>query len=173
MLSRLFKKENRRALACAAYLVLVVLTLVFIFHNSSVSVEESGAQSDKVVDVVKPIVDPELAEKDWQLSIFVRKAAHLAEFALLGAELAFFAFFVSWGLKLRDLIYVLFAGVMVANVDELIQVYTRRGSSVTDVFLDMIGLVIGMTVGYAVAFAARALSRRISEKRRRGRRQTA
>lgn len=163
MLSRLFKKENRRALACAVYIILILCTLVFIFHNSLISVEESGEQSNKVVNAVKPIVNPELAEKDWQLSIIVRKAAHIAEFALLGGELAFLAFFASWGIKLRDVIYALFAGITVANVDELIQVYTRRGSLVTDVFVDMLGIVIGLTVGYAMAFGIRALSSRIGK----------
>jgi len=160
-----FNKSKKRAVISVAYIVLILLTLAFIFHNSSVSVEQSDAQSNKVVNLVRPIVDPDNAVKDWQFSIFIRKMAHIVEYMVLGTELAVLAFHASSGFKLSNLVYISFAGVMAANLDELIQIYSERGSSVLDVFIDFLGLAVGFAVGYALSFGVGAICRAAARRR--------
>lgn len=168
MSGKIFNKKNKRALICAVYIFAIILTLVFIFHNSLVSKESSGVQSDKVIEVVRPIVDPNLNVKDWKMSLIIRKLGHVIEFALLGAELALFSFHLSSSFKLRDAIYATFGGLLVANLDELIQIYTERGSSVSDVFIDLGGLVAGIVIGYGIAYCTRAILRWARAKREEG-----
>ena len=165
MFSKIFNKRNKRTLICALYILLIALTLAFIFRNSAISQESSGAQSDKVVEVIRPIVDPDLSVKDWKMSLIIRKLGHIIEFALLGAEIALFAFHLSSSFKLRDAIYATFGGLLVANVDELIQIFTERGSAVSDVFIDLGGLVFGLAVGYGIAYCMRAIHRSARTKR--------
>jgi VanZ family protein len=90
---------------------------------------------------------------------------HIVEFALLGIELALLAFHLSSSFKLRDAIYAAFGGLLVANVDELIQTFTARGSAVSDVFIDLGGLVFGLAVGYGIVYGVRAILRSARAKR--------
>ncbi len=74
----------------------------------------------------------------------MRKLAHFAEFALLG-----FWFMLCLRVYTRRFVrhtgWPLFFGLLVANLDELIQLYVPgRSSSVRDVFLDFLGVLAGL-----------------------------
>lgn len=162
MLKNLFKEKKGRAILCAVYGVLILLTLAFIFNNSLASKEESGEQSDKVVELVRPIIDPDGNMTDDEISTVVRKTAHFVEFGALGGELALLAFTLASGFRLSGCLHSLLASLLAANIDELIQIHSDRGSSVADVFIDLGGAVIGIAAGYLLAYAVRALRKRLS-----------
>ena len=164
MLKKIFNKKNNRAIICAVYAIVLICTLAFIFSNSLASKEESAEQSDKVVEIVRPIIDPNHTMKDEDVSKIVRKSAHFAEFCLLGFELSLFAFYISGGFNLRRTVFSAFAALLVANIDEYLQIHSDRGSSVADVFIDFGGSLFGIAVGIAVAFAVRGIYRRVAEK---------
>ena len=161
---RMTDMKSRRVIVIAVYCTIILLTLAFIFGNSTFSKEESSEQSGDVVDIIKPIVDPQdkVPREDFEHAI--RKLAHVAEFALLGFETALLAFYISGGFRLQDSVCLLFFGLLCANTDELIQSFTERGSMVSDVFIDFIGVVCGVALGYALAMAGRAILRRRIKK---------
>ena len=165
MLSRIFNKNNSRAISCAACCLIILLTLAFIFNNSLATREESAEQSGQVVEVVKPIIDPNENMSYDEVSGFVRKGAHFVEFSALGLELAILFFIISSDFKLRDAIYSASLALLVANTDELIQVYSERGSLVTDVFLDLGGGLFGIAAGYVIALSVRAVYRRAKSRK--------
>jgi len=132
--------------------VLTLLTTAYIFHNSLKDSEASHESSDKIVEVVEPVVKP-ITEKlpgDKGLSFWVRKAAHFIEFFALGLCA------MALGLALRArfgpsfLGYVLFYVLLTAVTDEFIQSFTGRTSSVKDVLIDLGGAVLGIALVGAV-----------------------
>lgn len=164
MLKKIFNQKNNRAIVCAVYAIIVACTLSFIFGNSFAGKEDSAAQSDKVVQIVRPIIDPNHTMKDEDVSFIVRKSAHFAEFCLLGFELSLFVFYISGGFDLRRTAFAAFTALLVANIDEYIQIHSDRGSSVADVFIDLGGALFGIAVGIAVSYAARGIYRRLRER---------
>ena len=78
------KKETVRAVLT----VLIVLTLIFIFRNSTDSKEESSALSLYVKELVGPILEL-FVGKGKVTEHLVRKLAHFTEFFALGAEFSF------------------------------------------------------------------------------------
>ena len=71
----------------------------------------------------------------------VRKLAHMSEFALLGALLAL----LTGAFRRRDRVaLMLLLGLLTALLDETIQKFTGRTSSVLDVWLDFSGVVLGL-----------------------------
>lgn len=116
----------------------ILLTLCFIFGNSMDSKEVSGQKSAIVKEVVDAVAEA-LGSEEKVTEHTIRKLAHYLEFSLLGVELA--AFCVLWK---RPLVYAAFSGLLVALSDETIQIFSNRGSSVLDVWLDFSGVVTGL-----------------------------
>ena len=139
------KSETNRKGLCLL-LALTVLVTAYIFGNSLKNGEESHESSNKVVEIVEPVVKP-ITEKlpgEKGVSFWVRKAAHVAEFFALGLC----AMALGLGLQKRFgaacLGYVLFYVLLVAVTDEYIPSFTGRTSSVKDVFIDLGGAVLGI-----------------------------
>jgi VanZ family protein len=152
----------------SVYIILslaVILTVGFIFNNSIKSPEESSKQSQEVVETLRPIVDPSNKVSDKDLTHKVRKSAHFLEFALLGFELSLLTFFAKKGFSANVLVYSASSCLLVATLDEYIQSFTDRGSSVTDVIIDSCGSVTGIVLGLAIAFTVALTARIISKKR--------
>lgn len=72
----------------------------------------------------------------------VRKIAHVFEFFLLSILTSIF-----WK---RKPIRNLYTGLIVALLDETIQVFTGQGALVTDIWIDMIGVGIGTVISCLV-----------------------
>ena len=111
--------------------------LIFIFGNSLMPASASGAESRSFFDRLAEIF-PFLTHH------LVRKLAHFAEYALLGAHLAFipslFLPHSRFGYPIA-----LSAGVLVAAVDEGIQCFVPgRAGLWGDVLLDGVGSAFGV-----------------------------
>ena len=161
----IFDLRSRRGIVFLCYCLLIVLTLVFIFNNSSYSREESAAQSQSLAEILKSFFDPHNKLTPDEFEHLIRKLAHFAEFGLLGFEFALLAFHVSEGFKLRDAIYSAFACLLTANFDEFFQSFTQRGSKVSDVFIDFSGSVCGIAAAYVAAITIRAIYRKSKAKK--------
>lgn len=129
-------------------LVIILLTISFIWGNSFKSIPESQSESQSVLEAIEPILEVFVGEGNVTENL-VRKLAHFSEFALLGIEFILLLAVVR-KLSLQNAVNCLFISLMVAIVDETIQVYSQRGSQVTDVILDFFGVLIGML--FATAF---------------------
>ena len=115
-------------------LIVIALIMAFIWSRSlkdmAASAQESGEFMETVViPVEKAILGREVVSED-----FVRKCAHVFEFAMLGIALAIYT---------KKLWSALGIGMAAAVIDETIQYYVGRGSMVTDIWIDTAGCLLG------------------------------
>ena len=129
------KRTDKRLRLC---IILLVCNLIFIWGNSLLPGEVSGAFSNWVKAVLVQLFsgDPNLSAGGGLL----RKVAHFTEFAALGACLAWLHGMLQMG-ALRPF----FWGVLAAAVDETIQRFVPdRGPSIRDVCIDSAGVLTGI-----------------------------
>ena len=131
---------------------LVLLATLLIFSNSLKGSVSSTADSDSVISLLNPLIEW-IFGKDHQLDLhfLVRKAAHLVEFGALGFLVTLLI--LAWKQKKSRYFrgYEFFYVLAVAVVDEFIQSFTGRTSSVKDVLLDFFGALLGFTVAFLLA----------------------
>ncbi len=128
-------RTDKRMRLCTT---LLVCNLVFIWGNSLLPGEVSGAISGFVKDVLEGILPIE--DNGDSEGIGLRKLAHFTEFAALGALL-------SWrsGMLGKKNTLPLVSGVTAACIDETIQLFVPdRGPGVKDVLIDSSGVITGM-----------------------------
>ena len=137
------------------YIILFCLILCFIWGNSILSREVSGAISHFIAD----IFGGEQGATD-EGHHFVRKLAHFTEFAALGA--------VYWLLsgeytsdRAKRIFSAAFVGVFVPICDETLQIFSGRGPALTDVWIDVFGYSTGTC---AVALAVYLISKRVKNR---------
>ena len=126
----------------ALFGILAMLTILFIWGNSCLSKELSGASSGVVTRFLRSIFDPNGKIPVEIFHHFVRKAAHFIEFAALGLFVG--GFFLSLRAQKGTFVSLpILILLSVAVLDEYIQFFTGRGSAVTDVILDFCGALTG------------------------------
>lgn len=140
-------------------IVLIVLTVVFIWSNSIRSRVESEAQSGAVKDTLENILTsggskPASACVEWIIGN-IRKLAHFAEYFALSVFLSAYAVFFVRSVRAKALVILLSAPV--AAIDETIQIFSNRGAALSDVLLDTLGAAAGFAVTLAAAFIVRRL----------------
>ena len=118
-------------------LIVIALIMAFIWSRSVKDIEASAQESGEfmetvVIPVEKAVLGREVASED-----FIRKCAHVFEFALLGIALAIYT---------KKLWVTLGIGMVTAVIDETIQFYVGRGSMVTDVWIDTAGCLLGCMI---------------------------
>lgn len=127
------------------FLILGILSTVFIFSNSCTTAEISSEQSGRIVNLLSRIMD---CDTDI-LTVIVRKLAHMFEFFL--QSLAVCLFIGSLGKFPKYVIYTLFTGLLTACTDEFLQLFfDGRGSMVSDVFIDFSGTIIGAIIYFII-----------------------
>lgn len=139
-------------------LLLILLTVGFIFYNSAQPVKASNEQSTKVAETIggKPKEEYE-KPADWRAFVsHVRKAAHAVEFFALGLELSLlFLWAVRKGALPQAVWNVLSCALAVAVADESIQILSGRGPKVQDVLLDFCGAAAATAAALLVFGAVR------------------
>lgn len=118
--------------------ILILLTVCFIFENSTESKEESGQKSEIVKEVVNTAIEA-LGGEEKVTDHMVRKTAHFLEFFTLGAEMMLMCM-----LHRKSFVWPAFLGLLTALMDETIQISSKRGSAVQDVWLDFSGVVAAL-----------------------------
>ena len=113
--------------------------LLFIWCNSLAGSKQSNALSGWVEKLLKPLVDPHGNIPDKVFDYEVRKAAHVFEYAILGALLVW----LSAPIKKQSVWILLFTVLMTAVIDETIQIFTGRTSQVQDIWIDFFGAGAG------------------------------
>ena len=131
------------------YFVILCLILCFIWGNSLLSREVSGAISHFIAD----ILGGEQGASD-EGHHFLRKAAHFCEFAALGATFLLWAGEVVEHRGFRLTLCALF-GISVPLIDGTIQIFSGRGPALSDVWLDASGYAFGALLCTAVFFLVR------------------
>lgn len=132
-------RTDKRMRLCTA---LLICNLVFIWGNSLLPGEISGAFSDWVKGILAKLFsgDPE----DTSDGGLLRKLAHFTEFACLGICLGWL-----FGMLGKGKLLPFGCGVLAASVDETIQRFVPdRGPSIRDVCIDSAGMLTGMVLLY-------------------------
>ena len=129
-------------------IIAIILTLIFIWGNSLFDKEDSAEISGIVKDIIEPFLEL-FTGKGNVTDHLVRKLAHFCEYALLGFELCWF---FSFERRARFSIYLiaLSHGMFTAMIDETIQIFAQRGSSLVDVWLDSSGAATGAIVIFLI-----------------------
>ena len=145
-------------------LSLMVLTVGFIFTQSLLSRETSGEESAAVSGWLSNIFPTSTA-----LGAFIfdniRKIAHFIEFGILGTEFSLYALLYSKE-KIKGLLCVLPASFCVAFLDETLQIFSGRGPSIADVWLDFFGALTFSAICFTFYFLALKLTLKLSKKRK-------
>lgn len=149
------------------WIILIMAVTVTIFSFSARDAKNSSAQSKAVTNVFVDIVEKttnktigELGGKSDNLMRFeirkaVREIAHFLEYTLLGA-ITFVAIFFAKHEK--KYLAVLAAGVNIAVLDEFIQTFSLgRTATLTDIFIDMLGVSVGILSGIFILKLMRGL----------------
>ncbi len=119
--------------------------LLFIWGQSLLSQDISAQESGWfTVHILNPILGLFGMTAD---RVIVRKLAHVAEYAVY----AFLVTLFFEGKAKR----VFLTGFLTAFSDETIQIFSKRGPMIADVWIDL----IGVTIGFAAAWGAKALFR--------------
>ena len=127
-------RTERRLRICTA---LLICNLVFIWGNSLLPGEISGAFSDWVKGILSAILPGTGSGTGGGL---LRKIAHFTEFAALGMCLTW-----RMGMLRKPSGWALLWGGLTACADETIQRFVPdRGPSIRDVGIDTCGVIVGM-----------------------------
>lgn len=137
------------------FAVLSLLVTAFIWGNSVLSRADSSAQSGALAALLKPLLDPFDRMDADAFHNFLRKAAHFAEFAVLGMFTGGFTANLGRMRKKRYISLPLLITLAVAVVDEYIQIFSGRGSMVSDVVLDYSGALTGLLFAMLCCFPRR------------------
>lgn len=133
-------RTDKRLKLCVT---LLVCNLVFIWGNSLLPGEVSGAFSDWVKAILEAIL-PGNQDDDSLGGGLLRKLAHFTEFTCLGLLLGWLFAMLQKGKVLPFL-----CGVAAASLDETIQRFVPdRGPSVKDVCIDSCGVLTGIVLLY-------------------------
>lgn len=124
-------------------ILLIVLTVAFIWGNSMLDGESSAELSNGLLDKLRPYLA--LAGISPEDDIWLRKLAHFCEFSLLGFELCLL-FVLREKQGRAAFASASVSALVVAAVDEGIQMFSGRYSHILDVLLDFCGAVCGAAV---------------------------
>ena len=142
------KKKNKFRVIIT---VIILLTVAIIWGHSFMTPEMSTEESSFVKEIVEAVVQSVSNNEAFTIpEVVIRKSAHFIEYAILGLELVIFITInkslpdddKKIGLIKRILsIYptAFILSLFIGAVDETIQYFTGRYSSIWDVLLDLSG----------------------------------
>ena len=134
-------------------------TLLFTFIQSMLPPEESSEVSEDVKGFLETIIPPDTEVGEF-VHENVRKIAHFTEYFVLGIFTSLYVVIFMPRTaslpreRIRFVIYSVASAPLVALFDETIQIFSGRGPSVSDVWLDTLGFVSSAGVIYAVFYIA-------------------
>ena len=124
---------------------LLILWMLFIFIMSSFNGVMSSNQSGSIATLIYNIFNISDTEK---VSFIVRKCAHVSEFFILG--ILVINLISKYNVKYSYLNSFIVC-VLYASSDEFHQLFVPgRSGQVTDIFIDMIGVVLGLLLVFLI-----------------------
>ncbi len=151
-------KDRQQTVKRRVLIVLLLLTLAFIWGQSLLSRQDSARESGAVLEFFRPLLSLLFGSENITEHL-VRKLAHFSEYTLFGIELLL-VFKSGKKRKLYAWPAALLSGLAAAAVDEILQIFSGRGPAVSDVLLDFAGVFTGSVLALAVCAAAGAVRRR-------------
>ncbi len=144
--------KNRLNICIAVFTVISLLITSYIFYNSCQKANDSHERSDKVVEKIQPVIDPQGKMDKEDLSEYTRKAAHFTEFAMLGISIGIVFLCIFAKTKRKFISLPLFLSMSVGVTDEFIQSFNDRTSCLKDVLIDFSGACAGLLLVVILVF---------------------
>ena len=142
--------QKHKRLAKTILIVLILLTLCFIWGNSLLDREESSEMSNGLLDSLRPFLEAigiHIEDDFW-----LRDLAHVAEFGALGIELSLL-FLLEKGRTAATAGKAVLLSLLAAVTDELLQMLNDRASQLVDVGLDVVGACLGIGLIFLITHA--------------------
>ena len=136
-------KQNIYEIARYILIALIVAMVAFVFARSTKPPEKSQEESDEFAEFVEQIIPPDTDAGEY-VQKNIRKLAHYTEFFALGVLVAVYACVYTGRMFWK--ISTLGFGLVFAALDETIQIFSGRGPSVTDVFIDFLGFATSAVI---------------------------
>ncbi len=153
--------SKKRKIGISIICVLLFCTVGFIWGNSFLDIGNSSQESQTVYGAARKVLDFLFGENVITHGAF-RKLAHGGEFFVLGLELnALFLTLQKYNIK--TVLFIAVVGFFVAVTDETIQLFSARGSSLLDVWIDFGGVAATLIIVGTTYYVARCV---ISKKER-------
>lgn len=145
---------DRKNVCKKILIVLIFVTLGFIFIQSTVPPRKSVAESDKVGEMVGSVISPDTPFGSF-IQDNIRKIAHFLEFFILGTEVSLFvSLFHSQKMWfISSYVFAFFVGFF----DETVQIFSKRGHSIADVWLDFFGFAAAASLVYLAFYLRRKI----------------
>lgn len=122
---------------------LTAFMMLFAWIHSCFPASISSKESEGVLQFVYGFFKLFGLDRDGAEHV-IRKVAHFSEFAVIGGLLLSCAYCFDRFKPHRFYVYVLFAGLLTAVVDETIQLFVEgRAGMIVDVWIDLGGVVFG------------------------------
>ena len=122
---------------------LTAFMMLFAWIHSCFPASISSKESEGVLQFVYGFFKLFGLDRDGAEHV-IRKVAHFTEFAVIGGLLLSCAYCFDRRRPHRFYVYVLFAGLLTAVVDETIQLFVEgRAGMIVDVWIDLGGVVFG------------------------------
>lgn len=138
------------------WLVAAIVWTLFIWGNSLVPGEGSSSLSLGALEMIRSALDGLGLPSAWLTNFLVRKAAHAAEYAVLGV-LVTGAVDGARMHRQGELSAICVTLLFVPSIDEAIQLFVPgRSGQISDVLLDCCGAAAGVLASYGVARLRRA-----------------
>lgn len=128
--------------------ILLILLVLFIWGNSCLPKRVSSQESGWVTELLRPILETLFGE-GMVTEHFVRKLAHFTEYAVFGCLSALLMLRLPIKAAWR-VAYSAMGSLMVALLDETIQIFSGRGPMIQDVWLDFSGAVCGGSIVFLI-----------------------
>ena len=142
-------------------LILLILgTVAHAFYQSSLPPKKSAEVSGKVGEIIEQIIPPETKPGEY-IQKNLRKLAHFTEFFFLGLFTAIYT--VVYSRKKGGFASLFPFGIIVALLDETVQIFSKRGASVKDIWIDTLGYSSAV-LAVLLIFIAVLLVRRAREE---------
>jgi VanZ family protein len=133
------RKRRRFYLFCA----LALLVAMMAWLMSALPPDASQAQSGWLRGFLQRLFGAEVNE------LLLRKLAHFSEYLLLGLFLGLSICQLGW--QARYAFLALSLALLAAVADETIQVFSSRGPSLIDVWIDLAGAATGLFVTWLIS----------------------
>lgn len=141
-------KNSAEKLLKILYVLLILIFIAFIFSNSLESSQVSASKSSYVVKKINQTLE-NMNSPFLLKEVFVRKSAHFIEFFILGSLVFGFMCMNGW-VKSRYIIFPCFFCCLIAMTDETLQYFSKRGSMLLDVWLDLAASVTAILLLYFI-----------------------
>ena len=151
---------TQRPISHRLWLVGTAAMLAGIFIQSLLPPAVSGAESGWVAELFGRIFGAQSAVGRFLIT-YVRKLAHVAEYAVLGLLVCKTASCYRLCGSRRTSVCLCFLGFFVGFLDESLQILSRRGPAIADVWLDAAGFAVGYL---CLFFLLRGVERRSKTK---------